>query len=280
VLENANGLTNGIGVGKSYACKPDSAHHVRGSRVIGFTVKGFAGSGIVLSCVDNWELAYNTTSKNVLYGLYPVFSGFGRMHDNVATGATDTGIYVGLSHDVRVDHNVASDNVAGFELENSVRSVLDHNTSFHNTAGILEFIIPGNPHERSRNNIVKENLVQDNNRPNKCSVPSDPICLVPPGVGIALAGGSHNVNLRNRVIGNKTFGILVADVCTAFQIPPSQCATLGFNPLPRDTRTERNVALQNGTDLVWTANGHGNCWFKNRARTSMPRSLPKCASSP
>ena len=32
---------------------------------------------------------------------------------NVATGANDTGIYIGQSHDVRIDHNVATDNVSG-----------------------------------------------------------------------------------------------------------------------------------------------------------------------
>jgi parallel beta-helix repeat protein len=276
VLDNPTGLTNGIGVGKTYGCQRGSAYHTKGSRVIGFTVRGFKGSGIVLSCVDDWELAYNNTPNNVLYGIYPVYAGKGRVHDNVASGATDTGIYVGLSHDVRVDHNLVYDNVSGFEFENTVNSQLDHNTAFNNTAGILEFIIPGDPLERSRNNAINDNLVRDNNRPNKCSVPSDPVCLVPPGVGIAIAGGNNNVTLGNKVVGNKTYGIAVTDVCTAFEIPASQCGSLGFNPLPMNTRTERNTARLNGVDLLWTENGKGNCWLNNRAKTTFPTSLPQC----
>ncbi len=276
VLDNPTGLTNGIGVGKTYQCEHGADYHTKGSRVIGFVIKGFKGSGIVLSCVDDWELAYNTTQNNELYGLYPVFSGKGRAHDNIASGATDTGIYVGLSHDVRADHNLAYDNVSGLELENTINSQLDHNTAFHNTAGILEFIIPGDPLLRSRNNVVSDNLVRDNNRPNKCSVPNDPVCLVPPGVGIAVAGGSDNLTTGNRVTGNTTYGIAVTDVCTAFQIPQSQCGSLGFNPLPHHNRTERNTALYNGIDLAWSANGRGNCWLKNRAKTTSPSMLPQC----
>jgi parallel beta-helix repeat protein len=53
---------------------------------------------------------------------------------NIASGSHDTGIYVGQSHDARVDHNLAHDNVDGFEIENSVNIKLDHNAAFHNTA--------------------------------------------------------------------------------------------------------------------------------------------------
>jgi parallel beta-helix repeat protein len=279
ILDNPTGLTNGIGIGKSPTCKSGSTYHIKGNRVIGFTVRGFKGSGIVMSCADDWELAYNKTLNDILYGLYPVYAGKGRAHDNVASGATDTGIYVGLSHDVRVDHNIVYDNVSGFELENTTNSLLDHNTAFNNTAGILEFIIAGDPLEQSRNNVVRDNVVRNNNRPNNCSEPEDPICLIQPGVGIAVIGGSDNLTIGNKVTGNISYGIAVTDVCTAFELPQKQCNSLPFNPLPEGIRTIANTALDNGIDLLWTGSGTGNCWLANRAKTTAPTPLPQCRGS-
>jgi nitrous oxidase accessory protein NosD len=273
VLEGSGGITNGIAVGGSNAC---GAHRLEGSRVTGFTVRGFSGSGISLRCVDDWELAYDAALGDGLYGFETSFSSDGRLHDDVAAGAARAGIHVGLSHGVRVDHDVAHDNVMGFEVREMLRATVDHNTAFANTAGIFELIMPGDRLERSIGNAVGDNVVQRNDRPNKCAKPSDPVCLIAPGVGIAIAGGTHNVNFGNRVIGNATFGIAVIDVCTAFDISKSRCEKLKFDPLPHDTRTERNVALQNGVDLLWTGNGSGNCWSKNRSKTRMPDKLPRC----
>jgi hypothetical protein len=274
-LLNAKGLSNGIAVGSSQDC---SSHQIRGSRIVGFLVKGFSGSGIALRCVDDWELAYDSAINDARYGFDASFASDGRLHDSVAEQAARAGIHVALSHDVEVDHNVAHANVIGFDFREMVRAAMKSNTAFYNTAGIFESIQVGDPLERSRENIIEGNIVQDNNRPNKCAKRSDPVCLIAPGVGVAVIGGTRNNNLGNKVIGNKTFGIAVLDVCSAFQIPESKCDRLGFDPLPRDIHTERNVALQNGVDLLWTANGSGNCWLKNRSRVRVPSSLPRCGA--
>lgn len=274
LLLNSEGLTNGIAVGRSSDC----TERVNGSRVDGFTVKSFAGSGVALICTDRWELGYDGAFNNALYGFYASLAGFGRIHDSVAENSANAGFHVSLSHDVELDHNVAHANVIGFELREMVRANLENNTAFYNTAAIFESIQVGDPLERSRENVIGHNVVQNNNRPNKCAKPSDPVCLVAPGVGIAVIGGTRNISAGNRVVGNKTFGIAVLDVCTAFQIPESKCDRLGFDPLPRDTHTVRNIALQNGVDLLWTANGSGNCWLKNRSKVRVPPSLPRCSA--
>lgn len=275
VLEGSAALTNGIAVGVSSDC---AEHRLRGSRVIGFVVKGFSASGFALRCVADWELGYDAATNDGLYGFDSDFSDHGRLHDAVAAGAARAGVHVGLSQDVRIDHDVAHDNVMGFEVREMVRATADHNTAFQNTAGIFESIMPGDRLERSRENTLSDNIVQRNDRPNKCATPSDPVCKISPGVGIAVVGGARNLNRGNRVIGNESFGIAVLDVCSAFQIPKSRCNKLGFDPLPGDTRTERNVTLQNAVDLLWTANGSGNCWLRNRSRIRMPDKLPRCRS--
>jgi parallel beta-helix repeat protein len=290
ILENAGGQDTGIAVARQGAagatCLTDASQRIHGARVEGFTVRNFGGSGILLFCVDDWSVRFNTATNNREYGIFPVFCGDGRLSMNTASGAHDTGIYIGLSHDARVDHNVAYDNVSGFEVENSVNIELDHNESFHNTAGILVFLIPGFRAPVNRKNHVHENLVHENNSANTCLNPADEVCLVPPGIGILLVGGEQNEIDHNLVFGNETFGIALSDFCTASQIPGAVCSTLPFDPLPESTRIESNTALGNGShpqfpglpgaDLIWSANGTGDCWRENRAALIVPEPLPAC----
>jgi nitrous oxidase accessory protein NosD len=275
VLRAPKRFPDGITVGSPSEC---SAGRVQGIQVAGFTVSGFADAGIAVICADHWELTGNHASNDGWYGVYTSYCTNGQLHGNFASGATRAGIHIGLSQDIEAVHNTARQNVIGFEVRETIRSTLDSNKADSNTAGIFEMIMPGDALERNRDNLLSDNLVERNNRPNKCSPPTDPVCKVPPGVGIAVVGGSHNLNLRNRVIGNDTFGIGVTDVCSAFEIPPSRCDKLGFDPLANYTRTEQNIALQNRVDLLWTANGVGNCWLKNRATIRVPKSLPRCAT--
>jgi parallel beta-helix repeat protein len=251
-------------------------------------VRNFDASGIVLFCVDNWLVSSNIVVDNQLYGIFPVFSSDGRVYGNIASGSHDTGIYVGQSYNVRVDQNIAYNNVAGFELESSISSELDHNGSYNNTAGIFVFINPGVTVLVSRQNQIHDNSVHDNNSPNTC-LPGGSACLVPQGLGIAEFGGDHNIISHNTVTGNETIGIGLNDVCTAFQIPSSSCSMLGFDPLTKTTRIEFNTAQQNGShpasgfpgaDLFSTANVVAlNCWRHNVASVVIPSPLPACTSS-
>lgn len=288
VLENAGGQDTGIFFARENAvgaqCLSDPRQRITGAQVEGLTVNGFDGNGIYLFCVDDWLVARNAAHDNEGYGIYPSHCGPGRMTHNVATGSNDTGLYVGQSHDVRVDDNIASDNVSGFEVESCVRVRLDHNAAFHNTAGAVIFIEPGVDVLVSRDNRIDHNVMHDNNRPNTCE-PGDDVCLVPPGVGILVISGEHNVIEHNALFGNDTVGIALTDACSAFQVDPSICAAaLGFDPDPRSTRIVLNVALDNGTaprpppgaDLLWTGTGTDNCWEHNLARVLVPPELPRC----
>jgi hypothetical protein len=161
---------------------------------------------------------------------------------------------------------------------------LDHNESFNNTAGISAFILPGDAVTTSRNNRVFKNFVHDNNSPNTCAVPGDDVCLVPPGLGITVFAGDQNVIANNRVVRHRTAGIVLADACTALQLPPT--CNLGFDPAPENTRIEFNRIERSGfnpapgfpgADLVWTGTGTGNCWLRNIASVSAPPQLPRCS---
>ena len=292
-LENAGGQDQGIVFAKPGAdgatCFADQSQRLQNESVRGITVNGFASEGIFLFCVDNWSITFTSTNDNGEYDLFPSHCGAGRVSFNVATGANDTGIYVGQSHDVRIDHNLATGNVSGFELENCSNSRLDHNVAEGNTGGILTFTNVFLDVKQNADNRVDHNISQNNNKPNTCLDPTDEVCAVPPGTGLLVLATDRNLVDHNLVTGNNSFGIAVANFCEANNLSPDQCAALDIEPNPDFNTISSNVALGNGghpsplikpmfaVDLAWDETGTGNCWKGNVAKTSFPAMLPSCS---
>jgi parallel beta-helix repeat protein len=292
VLENAGDQDRGIEVARTGAsgatCLSNPAERITGSLVQGLTVKGFEDDGIFLFCVDNWLVDSCRANDNLEYGIFPSHCGAGRVAANVATGANDTGIYIGQSHDVRVDHNVATDNVSGFEIENCTGVELDHNLAYGNTGGILTFTLPFLDVKANTDNRIHDNLSLHNNRPNTCLDPSDAVCGVPQGTGILVLATDNNRVEQNVVTGNNSFGIAVANFCLATNTPPDICDLLDINPDPDGNVIARNVVIGNGSspapsldpvfavDLAWDLTGSGNCWKMNKNGTEFPSPLPAC----
>ena len=292
VLENAGGQDQGIAFAKEGAdgatCFADTSQRLQGALVRGLTVNGFGGDGIFLFCVDNWSVQSSSANNDAEYGIFPSHCGPGRVTGNVATGAHDTGIYVGQSHNVRIDHNLATGNVSGFELENCSNSRVDHNEATGNTGGVLTFTNIFLDVKQNADNRVDHNFSHDNNKPNSCLNPSDEVCAVPPGTGLLVLATKRNVVDHNVVTGNNSFGIAVANFCVANNLSPAQCAALDIDPNPDFNSILFNTATGNGTapsplinpvfavDLAWDTTGTGNCWKGNVAGTSFPTVLPSC----
>ncbi|HEY2387020.1 MAG TPA: right-handed parallel beta-helix repeat-containing protein [Candidatus Binatia bacterium] len=293
VLENAGGQDQGFAFAKEGAdgaeCLTDQTQRLQGALVSGFTVNGFGGDGIFLFCADDWKVVGNAVHDNAEYGIFPSHCGKGVVALNVATGSNDTGIYIGQSHDVRVDLNVAHGNVSGFELENCSNTRMDHNESDGNTAGILTFTNIFLDVKQNANNRVDHNLIHDNNEPNTCLDPTDEVCAVPPGSGLLVLAADANLIDHNAVFGNDSFGIAVANYCVANNLSDAQCAQLDIEPNPDFDRIVQNVAFGNGTspsplinpvfavDLAWDGTGIGNCWKHNRVGTQFPDDHPACS---
>lgn len=291
VLEDAGGQDRGIEVARSGAdgatCLTNPAQRITGSGIRGITVNGFDDDGIFLLCVDNWLIDGCSTNDNLEYGIFPSHCGAGRVTGSVATGANDTGIYIGQSHDVRIDHNVATDNVSGFEIENSTRVRCDHNTAVGNTGGILSFTLPGLDVTANEDNQIDHNVANDNNRPNTCLDPDDAVCGVPRGTGILLLAVDRNQVEHNEVRDNHSFGIAVANFCLGNHLPPG-CTGGAIDEDPDDNVVAHNVARGNGgdldpnvdpvfaVDLAWDTSGTGNCWEHNKNDTEFPSPLPTC----
>src|SRR5213080_1225689 len=292
IVENPGGQDQGIAFAKSSAmgpgCLTDATQRIKGIGLTGFTVNGFSGEGAFIFCADNWQVRTTTTNDNGEYGIFPSHCGRGRVTRSTATGSNDTGIYVGQSHDVRVDHNLATGNVSGFELENSSNSRVDHNEATGNTGGVLTFTNIFLDVKQNANNRVDHNFVHDNNKPNSCLNPADEVCAVPPGTGLLVLAADRNRVDHNVVTGNASFGIAVANFCLATNLTAEQCAALDIEPNPDFDRVIFNVATGNGiapsplinpvfaVDLAWDTTGTGNCWAHNVADTQFPSVLPGC----
>lgn len=286
VLRAKKGQDTGINVAKANPdkCLKKDGRRVKGSLLRGMTVKGFKENGVVLFCVDNWRITNMVATGNDEYGFFPLFSGKGRMDHSRASGANDTGFYVGQSHDVRVDHNTAVDNVSGFELENTRASVAEDNVGHDNTAGLLSFALPNLEVKINRNNVIRNNDFHHNNRRNTCIDEGDTVCNVPPGAGIILVATDKNTVSHNTVKNNRTGGIAVVSYCIL--LGGEDCHP-DIEPNPDYNRIASNVVTGNGknpahpyegiaSDLIWDGTGKGNCWGGNTFGTSFPEELPSC----
>lgn len=290
VLRSDGDQEEGISVGSSSGpgCLEDPALRLHGFLLRGITVEGFEDDGVLLSCVQGWRVTQVAAVGNDEYGIFPSHVFDGRLDHSFATGANDTGHYIGQSFDVRVDHNVATGNVSGFELENSVGIRADHNLAYGNTGGILSFDLPFLDVKVNEDNVIEHNVVLENNRPNTCLEPGDSVCEVPQGTGILLMATDENLVRGNVVRGNDSYGIAVANICLAQNLPEEACAALDIEPNPDRNQVVLNDVRGNGgspaptlppvfaVDLAWDGSGSGNCWSKNSFESSFPDPLPSC----
>jgi parallel beta-helix repeat protein len=288
-LQRAAGQDVGIAVAKTGnpTCLSNPAERVHASLISGITVKDFARDGVLLFCVDDWRVTQVNAIDDAIYGIFPSHAGPGRIDHSRASGANDTGIYVGESHDVRMDYNSSVENVSGFEIENSSRIRADHNEAAGNTAGILSFTLPFLDITTNADNQIDHNLVHDNNKPNTCP-PGDDVCSIPMGTGIFLVAAKTNQVDHNGVTGNDSFGIGVANFCVVSRLSPSVCGQLDIDPNSNGNQIVSNTVTGNGAlpdpkiapfpgvDLLWDGTGTDNCWRNNAAGTTFPPFLPTC----
>lgn len=148
-------------------------------------------------------------SSNGAYGLYPVSSQNVIMEYNYSYGSADAGIYVGQTNNIVVRHNVAKNNVAGIEIENSTNADVYKNLATGNTGGILVFDLPGLEKAAGGNVRVFDNDMIANNTDSVAPVTST-VGLVPPGTGFLNLAASNVEIYHNRFKDNQTASIELA----------------------------------------------------------------------
>jgi parallel beta-helix repeat protein len=290
VIQARGDQHQGIAVGLTGdpSCLGDQSERIQGSLIENVQVSGFEGDGVFLFCVDNWRVTNVQATGNNEYGIFPSHVGAGRIDNSFTSGANDTGFYVGQSHDVEIDHNLATGNVSGYEIENSTAVNAHDNESTGNTGGILSFTLSGLDVTSNHDNEIGNNNVHDNNKPNTCVEPGDSVCAVPQGTGILIDAADTNNVHNNEVHGNNTFGIAVSSFCTGR--PPEVCSPppsdidifpdgnhiVSNNSTGNGANPDPNVPSIFAVDLAWDFTGTGNCWSNNALGTAFPSSLPPC----
>lgn len=286
VLEQSGSQTQGIWVSPPDSIDPVdvelppcgvSGRRLADFHVTGFTVRGFAGFGIYLACVDGFRIDRNVARENLTYAVFPVRSSRGRMSRNTASGTrSDACLYVGQDERVLVDHNQASDCEIGLQIENSERVKMTHNTSTGNTVGMIVDVIDGRQAKTASDNAVVHNVFRDNNRPN-LAPPGVETSMLPPGIGLIIDGADRTHVEGNLFAGHSFLGMTLVDFCTG---EAARCmGPLDIDPNPDMNRVRGNRFEGNTLDLIYLPGaGRGNCFMGNRPAMlkTVGSPLPAC----
>jgi parallel beta-helix repeat protein len=258
------------------------------------TIRGFVNNGLFTQRVDGYKIIGVESIDNRNYGIFPTLSRNGLISHSRATGSDrDSGIWVQSSQDTVVTHNLAEDNVVGFEISNSDDILVAHNVTRENTLGMGILMLPGGEFDERQgaNRIdLRDNLIVDNNREN--TAPGSALSGVPPGIGVLYQAVDNSLISRNHIEDNHFSGVAIVDYCLSTQGTPQQCCTgepgevcdpntlkPGFLPdqTSVNNRVEGNVLINNGTDpvphpfgftaadltLLTVPDDHGNCYEDN-----------------
>jgi parallel beta-helix repeat protein len=226
-----------------------------------FAVENPKGDGIKSKGADN--IIYHRirvtwtngpSPDNGAYGIYPVESTGILVSHSEVSGASDAGIYVGQSSRITVRNSIATDNVAGIEIENSRDAIVTQNYVTRNTGGILVFDLPNLPVMDGGNVIVANNLVADNNTAN-FAPPGNIVGGVLRGTGIMVMANENVWVADNIVRDNPTAPFMVIAYTQEYNDPR-------YNPYPRNVVIGDNLVDEGaknpdipGADMLLAAFG-------------------------
>ena len=173
---------------------------------------------------------------NGAYGLYPVQCENVLIEHCVAIAASDAGLYVGQSKDIIVRFSEAFDNVAGIEIENSIRADVYGNNVHGNTGGILVFDLPDLAVKEGKQVRIFDNIIKDNNIDN-FAPEGNIVGKVPSGTGIMVMATEQVEVFDNTIINNKTAGTAVV----SYYITEEETKDSQYNPYTSAIYIHHNI---------------------------------------
>ncbi len=246
----------GAGIDKTVLSFKDQQEGAEGLKIsgctaiqlIGFTIEDAAGDNIKVNDTDGItfrkvkaQWTGKVSESNGAYAFYPVLCKNVLIEQCVAIGASDAGIYVGQSDTVVIRNNLAEQNVAGFESENSTMVEIYGNKAINNTGGILVFDLPGLT-QYGKNIKVYNNEVISNNHPN-FAPEGNIVGVVPPGTGIMILA-TEDVEVSNNIIkDNRTVGVAVISYELVAAISAEDAEQAEPNQTGSAERVNSNYAL-------------------------------------
>jgi parallel beta-helix repeat protein len=216
------------------------------------------------------------------YAIFPQYGKNGLVAHNVVTRSEDTAIYVGMSNNIDVLNNEASQSVIGIELENSTNALVEGNYVHDNAVGMGAAKLPSLPVKVADHIIIRNNVVVNNNIAN--FAPEGAISAqIPSGVGVWILGADYTTIENNLIQNNKSVGLFYSE--TTFMITATDAK---LNPLASHGSILKNLFLDNGADpqgsvkdilksaertkgvdVLTTGKGNGNCVTDREAITSL-----------
>lgn len=228
----------------------------------GFTLENLAiedskGDGFKISQSENVtirgvrvEWTGGPKTGNGGYGLYPVLCKNVLIENSIAIGASDSGIYVGQSHDVIVRNNRAERNVAGIEIENTINADVYGNVATGNTGGILVFNMPALTQQGDAIRVFGNKVIENNL--DNFGARGTPVASVPAGSGVVVNSNDNIEIFDNDISNNRTANIIVSSVySTGYK---DNKASGEFDPYPEhiyvhDNRLSGGGDTPDGMDL-------------------------------
>ncbi|MGW3471826.1 right-handed parallel beta-helix repeat-containing protein [Saccharopolyspora sp. NPDC000995] len=231
------------------------------------TSGGYDTGNEPVTFLKSFLVSHVTATRNGLYGIYAFSAQDGVIEHSYASGAADSGIYVGQCKpcNIVVRDNIAELNAVGYEGTNASGEMYVVGNRF---AGNRVGLTINSDHQEKllpqRGSVVVGNLVAGNQQ-----APTPEQADGGWGIGIGIDGGSANQFSRNRISGNINAGMLIT--ATA-DLPPEENQIL------------ENTFAANGIDVGWTfptaTQGRGNCLHANDLLTTVPAQLVTTASCP
>lgn len=218
-----NVVIRGAGMDKTYLSFKGQEEGAEGLKVancrdiqlMDFTIEDAKGDNVKVTDTDGiyirsvktyWTSGAKET--NGAYGLYPVLCKNVLIENCVAARASDAGIYVGQSDTVIIRGNIAYENVAGIESENSNFVDIYDNHTYNNTGGILVFDLPGLTQYGHHIRVFNNQVISNNHR--NFAPSGNIVGVVPPGTGIMLLATRNLEIFDNKIWHNRTTGTAIA----------------------------------------------------------------------
>ncbi len=175
------------------------------------------------------EWTAGPSKDNGAYGIYPVKCKNVLIEDSASIGSRDAGIYVGQSQDIVVRRNRAEKNVAGIEIENSVRADVYENTATGNTGGILVFNMPDLTQHGEHSRVFKNKVIANNL--GNFGAKGTAVASVPAGSGIIVTSNPKVEIFDNDIADNRTANLIIASyyITNFADKKPSE----GYDPYPK-----------------------------------------------
>jgi len=189
--------------------------------------------------------------SNGAYGLYPVGSKNILIEHTEVSGASDAGIYVGQSQDIVVRNNRVFENVAGIEIENSIRAEVYENDVQNNTGGILVFDLPELQLKNGHQIRIFNNLVKNNNHRNFAPA-GNIVGMVPAGTGMLVMATDKVKIYENEIYGHNTSSLSIV----SYFITQLEYSDPEYNPFPSGIYVHSNQ-ISGGQALPDTSRAMG-----------------------